>query len=96
MVKGASGRIEEITPSEAEAGYWVAHSWLFLFENSQYQNSLGFLPDEHWQRSRAGIKALMQDPMWGPWIRKASIDMQPSFRAIIDEIDKELAAEAGS
>ncbi len=96
LVKGATGRIEEITPSEDVAGYWVAHSWMVLYENSLYQNSLGFLPDEHWQRARAIIKSLMQDPMWGAWIREASKDMQPSFRAIIDEIDKELAAEAGS
>ena len=96
LVKRASGRIEEITPSEEEAGFLVAHSWMLLYENSLYQYSLGFLPDEHWQRARAGIKVLMQDPMWGPWMRKASKDIQPSFRAIIDEIDKELAAEAGS
>ena len=97
LMKEATGRPEEITPSEEEAGYWLGYSQLTLWENSLYQNSLGFLPDEHWQRSRAGIKRLLRDnPLQGRWIRRAAIGMQPSFRAVIDEIERELADEAGS
>ena len=97
QVKGATGRIEDITASEDVVGFWVGLSILSLYENSLYQNSLGFLPDEHWQRARENIKnSLRNDPLIGRWMRRASGNMQPSFRAIIDEIERELADEAGS
>ena len=97
LVKEATGRPEEITPSEDVVGLWMGISVLSLYENSFYQNSLGFLPDEHWQRSRAGIKrSLRDDTVRGRWLRRALENMQPSFKAIIDEIERELADEAGS
>ena len=96
LLKGTTDRIEDITPTEYQAGYWVANAVMMFFENSHYQYTLGFLPDEHWQRVRTNIKLNLQSPIWGPWIRENSKLMQPSFRAIIEEIDQELLAEAGS
>ncbi len=96
LLKWTTGRIEDITPTEDQVGYWVANAVMMFFENSLYQYTLGFLPDEHWQRVRANIKSMLQSPFWGPRMRENSKLMQPSFRAIIDEMNKELAAEAGS
>ncbi len=93
FAKSAGGRLDEITPIEDQAGLWVVWGGMFLWENSHYQYTLGFLPDEHWSRVRSDIKSQLQDPFWRPKMRDLSTRMRPSFRAAFEEIDRELTAE---
>jgi hypothetical protein len=93
LAKSTSGRIAEITPVENEAGLWMTFGSMYLWENSHYQYSLGFLPDEHWNRVREGIKIELQNPFLGPLMLDLSKRMRPSFRTIVEEINRELTAE---
>ena len=93
LAKSASGRLAEITPVEEEAGRLYIWAILYMWENSYYQYTLGFVPDEHWIRVRGGIKATLQDPFQGPIVFELSTRMRPSFRAVVNEIDHALTAE---
>jgi len=93
LAKSASGRLAEITPVEEEAGRFYMWAAMYMWENSHYQYMLGFVPDEHWMRVRGGIKAELKDPFRGPLMRDISTRMRPAFRAVVEEIDRELVAE---
>jgi len=91
FAKVDSGRIADITPIEQEAVSQHVSGSIYAWENSYYQHVLGFLPEEHWARVRAGIRRRLQDPLQGPMVRrKANL---PSFGAIVEEIDRELKDE---
>lgn len=94
FAKTATGRLADITPIEKEAGRQYMWGSMYLWENSHYQYTHGFVPDEHWMRVRDGIKVTLQDPFRGPLMRDISTRMRPSFRAIIEEIDRELTTES--
>ena len=94
FAKVRGGRLAEITPIEEEAGRFVTWSWMYLWENSHYQHTLGFVPDEHWKRVRKGIKTYLQNPFMGPMMMDISTLMRPSFRAVIEEINRELTVES--
>ncbi len=93
LAKSASGRLAEITPIEKEASRLYIWAILYMWENSYYQYTLGFVPDEHWMRVRGGIKVTLQDPFEGPIVLELSTRMRPSFRAVVEEIDRELTTE---
>ena len=93
FAKSVSGRVAEITPIEEEAGRYFVWATMYMWENSHYQFTLGFMPEEHWIRVRGGIKVELQDPLKGPLMREISTRMRPSFRAVFEEIDRELTAE---
>ena len=94
--KSGNGRIEEIEPLEQLATEWITLADMMLNENSHYQYTLGYLPEEHWLRVRRNIKRAMQDPFEGSILRKNKVMMRDSFRAIVEEIDRELGSEAGA
>ncbi len=94
--KSATGRADEITPQEARSATPVVVAAIFFYENSQYQHALGFLPDEHWDRARHALKKNMKDPIWHASILSFKGNMRPSFVAVLDEIENELASEAGN
>ena len=93
FAKSASGRLAEITPIEEQAGRFFMWREMYLWENSHYQYTLGYVPDEHWMRVRGGIKITLQDPFRGRFMREISPRMRPSFTAVFEEIDRELTAE---
>ena len=93
FAKNGSGRLAEITLVEQEAGRFYVWRAMYLWENSHYQYTLGFVPEEHWMRVRGGIKITLRDPFQGPFMREISTRMRPSFRAVVEEIDRELTAE---
>ncbi len=95
-VKADSGSIDDITPIEHLASNWTATGAIAMYENSHYQYRLGFLPEEHWARIRADIKRQLDDPLWGPTLQMRKYFMRASFRAVVEEIERELAAEAGN
>jgi len=91
--KAANGRLDEITPIEDQAGLFEVWGAMFLWENSHYQYTLGFLPDEHWKRVRVDIKSQLQKPFWGPKMLELTTVVRPSFGAVVEEINRELIAE---
>lgn len=93
FAKNSSGNLAEVTTVEEQAARWHAFSSMYLWENSHYQYTLGFLPEEHWIRVREGIKIELRDPFLGPMLLETSTRMRPSFRAVVEEIDRELALE---
>jgi hypothetical protein len=86
--KSATGRLGETTPIEARAGVAFVFAAMQFYENSQYQNKLGFLPDEHWDRARRSLKINMQDPFWRENILSQKSGMRSSFVVVLDEIEK--------
>ncbi len=93
--KIATGHVNEITPIEARSGNHFVNAAMLFYENSHYQNTLGFLPDEHWERARLSIKNNMRDPFWRTSILSHKSNLRMSFVAVLDEIERELAAESG-
>ena len=66
---------------------------LFLFDNSHYQFQQGFLPEEHWNRTRSTLKTAISSP-FEKWVVQQMLESQrPAFRAelaeILDEIERE-------
>ena len=93
FAKSEHGRLAELTPVEEEASRWFVWGTMYMWENSHYQHTLGFMPQEHWLRVRGGIEVELQHPLRGPLMREISTRMRPSFRAVVDEIILELMAE---
>ena len=94
--KSATGHVNDITPIEARSGQSIVIAAMFFFENSQYQHTLGFLPDEHWERARLSLKNTMRDPFWRASILSQKPNLRTSFVAVLNEIERELAAESGN
>lgn len=90
--KSASGRLDELMPLERRASTAMIQSALYAYENSYYQFTLGYLPEEHWTRIRTAIKTNMQDPVWREQMLASAWFLRPSFKQILDE----LAAETSS
>ena len=93
FAKSASGNLAEVTTVEEQAAHWHTFSSMYLWENSHYQYTLGFLPEEHWMRAREGIKIELEDPFLGPILLETAKRMRPSFRSVVEELDRELAGE---
>lgn len=56
IIKLQSGRAQEVTPDEALALNFYESALLNAYENIHYQYLSGFVTEEHWEKSRAGIK----------------------------------------
>lgn len=93
FAKNASGNLTEVTTVEQQAARWFKFGSLYLWENSHYQYTLGFLPEEHWMRVREGIKFELQDPFLRPILLETANRMRPSFRAVVEELHRELMIE---
>ena len=78
---------------EAMRGIQATRAMMFMFDNSFYQYENGFLPEEHWLRTRNALKATMRVP-FARWAVSQILDEQrPSFRGELIAIDEELTAE---
>ena len=94
FMKSEDGRFEEIQPFELWAGWYKTTGNLMLLENSHYQYTLGFLSEEHWVRVRRNLKQSMQDPLFKQVMDATMFNRRDSFRAIIEEIQRELESES--
>ena len=83
-------------PLDANEAIWATRevaATLFMYDNSLYQYENGFLPEEHWQRTRNTLKAFMRLPL-GSWVITQILDQQrSSFRGVLIEIQSEIDAE---
>ena len=91
MVKGRNG--EEQSPEEQAATGQYAIAILFSYEDQFIQYSNGFLSEERWSASKAGMKNFMSGTSTIPvrWAyERAPERMSSSFQAIMDELIAEL------
>ena len=86
--------MDDVNPIERLASNWTVTGAMVMWENSHYQYLLGYLPEEHWNRIRADIKKGLDDPLWGQTLQMRKYFMRASFRAVVEDIERELAAEA--
>jgi hypothetical protein len=86
----------DVTPIEIYANVFTTLSVWQLYDNSHYQYSRGFLPEDHWLKIRDDIKRQM---MGNPFFRvtyenQMAATQRSGFRAVIDGIVEEIEAEA--
>jgi hypothetical protein len=86
-----NNNITEMTADERVASIMIGMAGRELLQNSQYQYTRGYLDEEHWQTMRRLIKQQLQNPITREGLLGDSV--RPSFRQIVEEIDRELAAE---
>jgi len=93
QIKAHSDRLDEIEPIEQLVAANISFAELLMTENSHYQYTLGYLPEEHWLRVRSTIKRHMQIPVERQLIEDAKGGMRESFRKVIEEIEREVASD---
>jgi len=88
---------DELTELPAiELGAATLHllSSIYIWENSHFQYTHGFLPRSHWERVRRTIKeGIHNDPVTRFALERYSDLMLPEFRNEVDLIIEELKAE---
>jgi hypothetical protein len=84
-----------LTPLEAYAGVFLTLSIWQLWDNSHFQYSQGFLPEDHWSRIRDDIKRNLQStPMYRlTYERQGAATSRAAFSELIGEIIAELDEE---
>jgi hypothetical protein len=88
-MKGAMGQTDSLTEEESEAAYMQGATFLFMTENIHFQYESGFLPDDHWQRTRNTTKWNLQHSA----MRSVFENAPGTWRAPFAEVMKELIAE---
>ena len=87
----AGSSINELTPDEATAAIMINMAGRELMQNSHYQYNKGYLDEEHWQSVRRIIRQQLRNPIAREGLLSDAI--RPSFRRIVEDIDRELDAE---
>jgi len=93
ILKLQSGNTD-LTPHERLAFQNMSSAGRELMQNSHYQYVQGFLDEEHWRSVRRVIKSQLQVPIAREGL--LSDNLRPSFSLVVDEIERELAAEANA
>jgi len=82
----------ELSPEERTAQIIIGMAGRELMQNSHYQYNQGYLDEEHWQMIRQLIKRQLQNPNSRANLLNGQV--RPSFRLLVEEIDRELQAQA--
>lgn len=98
FLKMRTGDQSAMTPDEIVAGGMFNLSLLTFYENIHYQYINGFLDDEHWRRSRTGLKnflkgELVRDEFERDEFESDSTGWRDSFRTLAVELIAEIDAE---
>ena len=88
-----SASINSLSPAEVQAGNQMALSLLLAYDNMLFQHESGFISDEGWAAGRADMKGMMRQLFVRRFFESQFERMRPSFKAVFDEITKELDAE---
>jgi hypothetical protein len=62
MAKIYSGRRDQLTAEEYIALEQELNIFLTIYENNHYQYTMGFLPEEHWQKNLVELDCRMTEP----------------------------------
>lgn len=80
-------RLEELPAIELLAASLHVLSNIYIWDNSHFQYSRGFLPESHWQRVRSTInESLKNDPVTRFALTLFADQMRPEFRQEVDLI----------
>ena len=91
--RAASGELEQLSAEEISAARYMTTGVFFLYDNTHYQYTKGFVSEELWTSIRLSLKAGMTNPLRRKLLLERRDLMRPSFREVVDEIDREIAAE---
>ena len=84
---------DTLAPEELQLVVMQAAAQMYMTENVFFQYESGYLPDDHWQKSRAVFKdSLSRWPLRQVYENDPD-DWRPSFGALIKEILAEIDAE---
>ena len=93
LAKTRTGRSNEMTAEEIQAiTLWMAAIFNF-YENVHFQYSNGFIDEEHWEKSRTGLKNFLRGEFGKTRFRNDLSTWRSSFRALGEEIIAEIEAE---
>ncbi len=80
------GKDEAITEMEKTSLGYAMLAGLYLWENSYYQYQSGFASQDHWNRTRAGIRAFLESPLRRSIVASFLEQMRPEFAVEVSEI----------
>lgn len=96
LAKFELNRPQDVTPEEIEAlSLWIGAVFNF-YENIHFQYLNGFIDEEHWQKSRTGLKNLLVDDFGRARFRNETSSWRRSFRALAEELIAENDSEQTS
>lgn len=86
---------EDLNPDELQLVMMQAGAQMYMTENVFFQYESGYLPEDHWQKSRAVLKGSLSR-----WPLRTAYENNPdqwrkSFGVLIEEILAEIDAEGG-
>jgi hypothetical protein len=82
-----------LTPEERQLVMMQAAAQMYMTENVFFQYESGYLPEDHWQKSRAVLKGSLRRWPLRLVYEEDPEDWRPSFGVLIDEILAEIDAE---
>ena len=88
-----SASIDSLSPAEVRAGNQMALSLLLAYDNMLFQHESGFVSDDGWAAGRADMKSIMKQLFVRRFFESQTERMRPSFKAVFDEITKEIDAQ---
>ena len=89
IAKIYDGRLEELSGEEHVALEYFFGGEMTMFENLHFQYTLGFLPEEHWEKNLAEIRCTLSLPYHRDLVKY--YEWHKSFQAVVDEIVAEVA-----
>jgi len=88
-----TGDLDSITEKEKVAFGTAMTAGMYMWENSYYQYRDGFLPEDHWLRIRAQMKRILTGPISRSIAMRRLETWRPEFRAELESVIAETAAE---
>ena len=77
------------------AGYKIFGD-LMQMENSHFQYTLEYLPEEHCSRVQNNMRVSFRDPLYEEFVDTWKFNTRESFRVVIEEIQREIASDSQS
>jgi hypothetical protein len=82
MAKIYSGKRDQLTAEEYIALEQESTIFLTIFENNHYQYTMGFLPEEHWQKNLKDLDCRLTEPFLVAFA--TTWQGRESFRAVLN------------
>ena len=92
--KVENGLEDDITPDELVVLRGMTQSLFQFYENVHFQYQNGFITEDHWAKSRAGMKSFLSIPSRRNTILSTPSTWLASFLALLEELIAEIDAEA--
>ena len=90
-----SGDFETITGKDRTAFSIAMVGGMYLWENSYYQFRDGFLPEDHWIRTRTQMKGILNNSITRGIAKSHLPNLLPEFREELEGVISEIEAATG-